>query len=189
VGAQLTPARSVSMSQRTASASIRKGGRARHASKDGRSVTLRPSLWKRARRAVLDGLNLHPRCIGLKSNRFDTGTLVHLRLPGNAVHWKRILLGFNARVSLLVVLADLSRQCLLVGCGGNYVRRHVCVRIASSREKNGFNCVWFAHQAETAWGAQADLGPRGLDSAHFRSAPRTCWSAVGWGCGKSPIGL
>src|SRR6478672_8709128 len=67
-------------------------------------------------------------------------------------------IGNNARVSLLVVLADLSRQCLLVGCGGNYVRRHVCVRIASSREKNGFNCVWFAHQAETAWGAQAE-GP------------------------------
>jgi hypothetical protein len=65
-------------------------------------------------------------------------------------------------------------------------------------EKNGFNCVWFAHQAETAWGAQAEgpwltpTGPRpeGPDSGHFRSAPRTCCkSAVGWGCGKSPIGL
>ena len=148
MGAQLTPARSVSMSQRTASTSIRKGERARHASKDGRSVTLRRlSLWKRARRAVLDGSNLHLKCNG------DFGSL--------AASWKcgalETILG-NARVSLLVVLADLSRQCLLVGCGGNYVRRHVCVRIASSREKNGFNCVWFAHQAETAWGAQAE-GP------------------------------
>ena len=38
--------------------------------------------------------------------------------------------------------------------------------------------------------AAQNPGPRGLDLGHFRSAPRTCCkSAVGWGCGKSPIGL
>ena len=107
----------------------------------------------------------------------------------------------NARVSLLVVLANLSRQCLLVGCGSNYVQE---ARLRENRFIAGekrFRLYLVRPPSRNRVGlvrlralvGLTPTGPRpeGPQLGTFsESPPRTCCkSAVGWGCGKSPIGL